>query len=652
MKKIVNNRTHFGIISHLGRRYGLVALVGVLVWSACTKDEEIVLRVNTQKYQGTDKTYVDEDLYTCWSDRDEVLINGASKTIVIETVNNQTRCYITDVRSSSSYWSVYPASMATTSTAYSSGTVTGLTLPATQPYSAPDGKQRVPTVMAAYLNGTTGTMDYYNACIALQITLTNDYSRPLNLSQLVVKDNLAPLNGSFSITGVNTQAPALAYAGGTTIADANKSITMSFASTALSLAPGSSTTVYVILPPTNSYEGNKFTIEVTAMDGDAVGETVYEFSQTQSAGVSGSFERNQLAPIEIRLNDPHTMVLEGKGTQENPYKISSGDDLKSMQNLVAKGYSPIGGGMPFASAYYQLDADVANVTLTGPIGTEKNNFTGHFDGKNHTNGQNHTLSNLRLAQGLFGHISQGATVCNLTVDGAEVSLSDATVAGVVCANAVGSIIDHCQVTGTVSFNNLPTSVAYVGGIVGNATAFTESHTTVRNCHMGATMTVTGSASHHFVGGIVGHLHNSSLLNSYTMTNSTSTSTTAIVNAPNAYVGGMVGRMDGDSYVVNCYFGLYDQINGTAGKTADICGEITDGAKISQCYYPNKIYATGNPGVDNLLGTFQFENNTYQANNTLVGTLLNNTVTSLGGTNSGLLFWTQGSTTDAPTLLCQ
>lgn len=638
MKKRENSR--WGLVSMLW----MVVVLASNTFTACNKDEDgqVTLKVNSEQYYGIGKAYVDEDLFTCWSNGDAVRINGEEKNIVISTVNNQTSCYIYNVNPAESYWSIFPSSVASGASYASSGTINGIVLPASQPYTVYDGKQMVPTVMTAYLGSTTGTISYHNACIALQLTLTNNYSRDLLLNDVRVSTSHAPLNGSFSITGVDGNEPTLVWASGNTVAEANKRMELTFGSDGLSLPSGQEVTLFVILPPTDNYPDNKFTIGVTATDGadNSNGVTVYEFSHTQSSSANGAFERNKLVPIHIMLNDPHTLVLKGLGTTANPYHIYTPEDLQSMQHLVAMGYEPIGNGTAFASAYYQLMNDISLAeALSGPIGTASSNFTGHFDG------QGHTLSNLSVNAGLFGYISEGATIQNLTVDGATISMAETAVGGVICAMASKAVVDHCQVTGVVSFANMPASAAYVGGIVGNAVSTTTGTTQVSNCHNGAQLSVQGSTAAHRVGGIVGRLLNSSVYNSYTMLNTT-TANAYVISAANACVGGIVGRMDGDAYVVNCYYGLYDNISGTAGCYADICGEIGSDARVQQSYYRDGIFAKGDLDANNMTGVYPYAGQQYQiGSGSLVGTLLNATARAIG-----MATWTVPSTAaQAPTL---
>ena len=230
-------------------RLAMAAMVGgSVLLGACTKEEDgnVTLRVNTEHYRGVGKAFVDEQLFTCWSNNDAVQINGTEKTIVINTVGNETTCYINGVTPADSYWSIFPSSIATNAT-YSNGTIEGLTLPATQSYTVVDGKQMVPTVMTAYLGSRTGTISYHNACIALMITLHNNYSKTLLLNTVEVSDDQAPLNGAFRITGADGQTPALQWAGGT-VAEANKRLTMDFGTQGLRLPVAGQVTFFVILP--------------------------------------------------------------------------------------------------------------------------------------------------------------------------------------------------------------------------------------------------------------------------------------------------------------------------------------------------------------------------------------------------------------------
>ena len=350
-----------------------------------------------------------------------------------------------------------------------------------------------------------------------------------------------------------------------------------------------------------------------------------------------------MVPINIRLDEPHTLVLKGTGTTDNPYKIYSAEDLKSMQHLVNGGYKPIGNGQPFASAYYRLmtNIDLADHELQ-PIGTASCNFTGHF------NGGLHTLSNLHAEGGLFGYIGQGSTISDLLVEDAAIDMSGAPVGGVVCAHADHSTIDHCRVMGAVSFYNLPNSATYMGGIVGEATALSRENSHIRNCHFAASVTLTGSSVAHRLGGIAGHLVNSMVTNSYTQVLDASASQ-ATMTIGNAYAGGIVGRCDGMSHITNCYYGIYDNVSGTEGHFGDICGEVGSSTHITYAYYHHTIAALDNATEGYIQNVYPYDLNEGEAVYTINGQHLSLRLNSVSTTLGALAWSNPGTATQAPQL---
>ncbi len=83
-------------------------------------------------------------------------------------------------------------------------------------------------------------------------------------------------------------------------------------------------------------------------------------------------------------------ILDGAGTEENPFKIYTEEDLKYIYNHL--------------DYYYKLESDIELTSEWVPIGTEENPFTGAFDGNNHK------IINLQINDstleyaGLFGYI--------------------------------------------------------------------------------------------------------------------------------------------------------------------------------------------------------------------------------------------------------
>ena len=105
----------------------------------------------------------------------------------------------------------------------------------------------------------------------------------------------------------------------------------------------------------------------------------------------------------------------GAGTQENPYQISTADELRWFAGLVN---GTLTGGTDknnAACAVLTTNIDLSGVAWT-PIGSESNRYTGTFDGAGHT------ISNLKVDnssadyQGFVGYLESGGAIQNLTLD--------------------------------------------------------------------------------------------------------------------------------------------------------------------------------------------------------------------------------------------
>ena len=270
--------------------------------------------------------------------------------------------------------------------------------------------------------------------------------------------------------------------------------------------------------------------------------------------------------------------LEGSGKEGDPYQIATADDLLKFAKLVNDGET---------TAWAVLTADIVlnekievddNGAVTNqkelsewtPIGNiideedlDSFGYTGTFDGNGHT------ISGLYINrsadyQGLFGYVSSGGIVQNLSVTG---NVSGGWYVGGVVGLNLGSV-ENCYNTGSVSgdyyvggvvgenrgsggsvincYNTgaVNSSGNYVGGVVGQ----NSSSGTVKNCYN--TGSVSGS---YFVGGVVGCNISASVTDCYN---------TGSVKGPDSvsgsYVGGVVGY--NISSVTNCYFLKTDDVN--------------------------------------------------------------------------------------------
>jgi len=138
-------------------------------------------------------------------------------------------------------------------------------------------------------------------------------------------------------------------------------------------------------------------------------------------------------------------ILEGVGTQDNPYKLASAEDVGAVSR-----YDP--------SACYRLDADVSMsgiVWTSAPIAA----LDGGFEGAGHT------VSGLIIRDGgylgLFAVLASRAQVTDIMVEDANVrGAGYATSFGALAGENLGSIA-RCRATGVVS------GFHTVGGLVGS-----------------------------------------------------------------------------------------------------------------------------------------------------------------------------------------
>ena len=282
-------------------------------------------------------------------------------------------------------------------------------------------------------------------------------------------------------------------------------------------------------------------------------------------------------------------ALTGDGTEEDPYKIATADDLLEFADKV--------NNRDQTSAWAVLTADIdlnpnmeisEDGTVTNgddldpwiPIGSDSNPYSGTFDGDGHTISGLYINDSSADYQGLFGFVS--GTVQNLSVSG-SVS-GNSSVGGVVGSNSFDATVKNCYNTGKVSGSD------HVGGVVGEKSGNVENCyntgnisgnrdvggvvgwnvSSVTNCYN--TGEVSGNSS---VGGVVGYYDGGLVENCYN---------TGKVSG-NSYVGGVVGYNIGS--VTNCY--NTGEVSGTDDYVGGVVGDNLAG--VTNCYNTGKV--TGN-----------------------------------------------------------
>ena len=280
---------------------------------------------------------------------------------------------------------------------------------------------------------------------------------------------------------------------------------------------------------------------------------------------------------------PKSPFLSGKGEPNDPYLISTADELNSI------GHNP-----RFMAAHFKLinDIDLAGIDLF-MIGSEIFPFSGVFDGNDHTIiNFNHTTKYVSCV-GLFGYVKgpkaeirdlglispninwasgsvgslagyfEDGTISNCYAEGGSVN-GFGGVGGLV--GSINGSITNCYSSTTVS------GMETIGGLAGSK-GYTGK---ISNCYS------TGSVSgYRTIGGLVGTNSFGHITNCYA---------TADVDG-NAYVGGLVGLNGYTGKISNCY------------STGSISGEMFIGGLVGANWYGHMIncYARATVAGDRYVG---------------------------------------------------
>ena len=129
--------------------------------------------------------------------------------------------------------------------------------------------------------------------------------------------------------------------------------------------------------------------------------------------------------------------LNGSGTENDPYLISTADDLVAIQEAVNSGTS-------YSGCYFQLTADITLPSDWTAIGTSSSHFYGTFDGAGYTitfpEGYTTADSYVGLF-GLAGTYTDMVTIKDLTLEG-EITATSALSAGAL-AGFVSGYVENC-----------------------------------------------------------------------------------------------------------------------------------------------------------------------------------------------------------------
>lgn len=256
-------------------------------------------------------------------------------------------------------------------------------------------------------------------------------------------------------------------------------------------------------------------------------------------------------------NHPTVIPFNGKGTEENPYQISSIEDLFMLSEVtndksIAKYF--------LNCCYIQTDDINLNNAFFTPIGMSYE-FVGEY------NGNYHKITNLRINTskndvGLFSEISDFGKVYRLSIEG-TVNTSGNNVGGIVGVLGDNSFVSECDYHGSVSGSN------NVGSLIG----LSENEVKIESCYSNAKITGTKAT-----GGLIGNIQSNS--KSVIISKSYFSGTINSNSSEQGAICGIVndGKPDSSINIHNTYF-LFSICNGNAinGDAVTGCTKLSETA---------------------------------------------------------------------------
>ena len=292
----------------------------------------------------------------------------------------------------------------------------------------------------------------------------------------------------------------------------------------------------------------------------------------------------------------------GTGTVDDPYKITTADDLNKLAADVNSGtkytdtYFKLKNNVKFSctSDWDDITSDENNFT---PIGNSSNSFRGTFDGNGmsisgiriYKNTNDATSQNL----GLFGVLR--GTVKNLKLTNTRI-VGYGNTGGIAADCSSNSVIDHCIVTSTVVVYSVQPNADRLGGIAGYANSKTAI---ISNNISSATVAIKeGLGGCEGYGGILGVAGTGATV-------SNNLAIGAKVKDSSGRAGAIMGYSTNDASLSNNYY-TNCTVNGTANAVNVGCyaADITDNdaaVSIHTLTLTDSITTTTAPSV-NISGT--------------------------------------------------
>lgn len=199
-------------------------------------------------------------------------------------------------------------------------------------------------------------------------------------------------------------------------------------------------------------------------------------------------------------------MLNGEGTEENPYLITSTNDFAYLVSQLATYDRNYGYGQ-FFKQIADIKAPIPNCLYQGNA-YKSAPFAGNYDGDSHkilnltylgTNGGEQSD-----AIGLFSILHDGAVIRNLDIEGADIEYPE-NCCGLLAGVANGNIrIENITLNG-----NIKSTKDKVGGLIGyiEGNAQSLAQISIRNVRLGVSFSESGSS---YIGALIGWAENASI----------------------------------------------------------------------------------------------------------------------------------------------
>ncbi len=328
------------------------------------------------------------------------------------------------------------------------------------------------------------------------------------------------------------------------------------------------------------------------------------------------------------------IIMNVPSLDKEVYQISNKEELYAFALLVNKKVDASANAVLTADITVNIGVlksdgsladDVSGFTTWTPIGNNKKEYTGTFDG------QGHTISGLYFKDSKTGYVGlfgcNKGTIKNVGV--VDSYFKGLNYVGGVCGYNDGGTITGCNSTGTVSGSVDSYGSSYVGGVCGynNGGTITGCNNTGTVSGEGSSVggvcganyeggkitgcynTGTVSGSRYYVGGVCGHnssgtitgCHNTGTVSGRERVggvcgaNSNGTITgchnTGTVSGEDiSYVGGVCGQNYGT--ITDCYNEGVVSAGGSGSYVGGVCGHNVNEGTITGCYNKGTVSGTG------------------------------------------------------------